>query len=423
MTSFSIALVLYFSIGYIAIILEKFLNLNKSATAILMAAGCWLLYFIPHLGETPIHDIMNEPVSEVAQIIFFLMAVMAIVELIDSHNGFKLITDLLHTTSKRKMLWLILVISFFMSSILDNLTSMIVMISLLRKLIPDKEDRWFMGAVVVIAVNAGGAWTPIGDVTTTMLWINHRITTWETIRMLFLPSVVCAFLSGLIASFYIKGKDKIPEVPHARMEPGAKRLLLGGVLALIMIPVWKALFNLPPFMGAFIGLGALWVVADFTHFRHKEERGHLRMPHILGKIDFSGIYFFTGILFAVSALSTAGLLKELALFLEKVFPNQNVVAILIGLISSVIDNVPLVAATFGMYDLAQFPIDSTLWQLIAYAAGTGGSILIIGSAAGVAFMGLEHVDFFWYLRRISWIALIGYFAGAATYLLLHPLFR
>ena len=411
-------LILFFFLGYAGIIFETIVRLNKAATAILMAAGCWLIYFIAFHGQAALLTVMNEPVGDVAQIIFFLMAVMAIVELIDSHQGFKVITDLLHTTSKRKMLWLILLISFFMSSVLDNLTSMIVMISLLRKLVPERQDRWFLGSLVVISVNAGGAWTPIGDVTTTMLWINHRITSWETIRILFLPSVVCAGVAGLLSSLFVRGNTRPVIAKSSKMEPGARRVLFGGILALVMIPVWKGIFHLPPFMGALIGLGVLWLLTDLIHFEYKEQRSHLRVPHILGKIDTSGILFFLGILLAVSALTTAGVLKDFATLLDRWLPNQNYVAVFIGLISSVVDNVPLVAATFGMYDLGRFPVDSTFWQLVAYAAGTGGSILIIGSAAGVAFMGLENIDFFWYLKRISWIALISYFAGLATYFLL-----
>lgn len=419
MTLLYFELITFFCVGYCAIIFEKFLNLNKAATALLMACGCWIIYFY-FMQSAHASEVLAPYLADVAQIIFFLMAAMAIVELIDSHHGFKVVTDLLHTTSKRKMLWLILFISFFMSAILDNLTTMIVMVSLLRKLVPHKQDRWLLGSLVVISVNAGGAWTPIGDVTTTMLWINGRITTWETIKWLFLPSFICMLVAGLLAMLFIKGKsaDLSSETRHKRMEPGARRVLIGGLLALVMIPVWKAVLHVPPFMGALIGLGLLWLITDLIHFRHEETRSHLRVPYILSRIDTSGILFFLGILLAINSLTAAGILKDFAAFLENVVPNQNYVAILIGLISSIVDNVPLVAATFGMYDLARFPIDSTLWQLIAYAAGTGGSILIIGSAAGVAFMGLEKVDFIWYFKRISWIALIAYFAGAGVYFLL-----
>ncbi|MFN0065562.1 MAG: sodium:proton antiporter NhaD [Chlamydiales bacterium] len=414
-------LLIFFGVGYLAIIFEKFLHVNKSAIALVMAVVCWLLFFTD-TGQMISTEAMAEQIYEVAQIIFFLLSVMIIVELIDSHHGFKLITDLIYTSSKRKMLWFLLGISFFMSALLDNLTSMIVVISLLRKMIPQQRDRWLIGSVIVIAVNAGGAWTPIGDVTTTMLWINNKITTWQTIKTLFFPSVVCVFISGLIATFVIKGEnEKISgSFRLQKMEPGARRVLCLGILSLIMIPVYKAVLHLPPFMGALLGLGMLWLITDLIHFRFGEERWHLRVLHVMTKIDISGIFFFLGILLAIDALATAGMLRGFAIWLESVVPNQGWVAVIIGLISSVIDNVPLVAATMGMYDMASYPIDSKLWQMIAYAAGTGGSILIIGSAAGVVFMGMEKVDFLWYARKVGWIALIGFVSGLVTYLLLYP---
>lgn len=411
-------LIILFVIGYLAIIFEKFLHVNKAAVALTMAVGCWLIYFA-QTNEVE-SSLFCDTLCETAQIVFFLFAAMVIVELIDSHHGFKLITDILYTSSKHRMLWFLLGISFFMSSILDNLTSMIVMTSLLRKLIKDRADRWLLGSIVVIAVNAGGAWTPIGDVTTTMLWIDKKITTWQTIKFLFIPSVVCAVVAGIVASFFIRRDSGKVETAlgHLSMEPGAKRVLMMGVGALVMIPVWNAVFDLPPFMGALIGLGLLWLFTDLLHFRYGEERWHLRVPHILTKIDIPGVLFFLGILLAIKALEAPGILKDFAEVLQKFLPNEYYVAVVIGLISSVVDNVPLVAATMGMYDA---PTNSALWQLIAYAAGTGGSILIIGSAAGVAFMGMEKVDFLWYLRHISWIALVGYFAGVAAYALVYPL--
>lgn len=411
-------LILLFTIGYCAIIFEKFLHVNKAAIALVMAIGSWLLFFIDVPGGI-LPSAMAEQTSEVAQIIFFLIAVMAIVELIDSHHGFKLITDIIYTSSLRKMLWFLIVISFFMSSILDNLTAMIVMSSLLKKMIKDQKDRWMLGSIMVISVNAGGAWTPIGDVTTTMLWINEKITTWKTIEALFIPSVVCIVVAGLIATFLIKKDSSLSKTTsfNIPMQPGARRVFFMGVGSLIMIPLWKALFGLPPFMGALIGLGLLWLVTDLIHARHGEERSHLRVVHILTKIDTSSILFFLGILLVINALATANILKDFAEWLQALVPNQSWVAFILGLASSVIDNVPLVAASMSMYDMQQFPVDAELWQLIAYAAGTGGSILIIGSAAGVAFMGLEKVDFLWYLRKISWIAFVGYVVGFFTYFL------
>lgn len=411
-------LIVFFTLGYLAIIFEKFLHVNKASIALFMGAFCWLLYFISYSPEQLSKEFIDH-VFDVAQIIFFLLAAMTIVELIDSHHGFKVITDLLYSSSKRGLLWFFILISFFMSAVLDNLTTMIVMVSLIRKLVHTPKERWLIGSILVIVVNAGGAWTPIGDVTTTMLWINNKISTVETIKDLFIPSVVCALSAGLLATLSLKeAHDPVVTQLKIPMAPGARSVLLMGAGALIMVPVWKALFDLPPFIGALLGLGLIWLITDIIHFRHGQERWHLRVAHILTKIDLSGIIFFLGILLAVDALTTAGILKQFAGWLEQTIPSQPLIVAIIGLISSVIDNVPLVAATMGMYDMQTHPIDSPLWQMIAYAAGTGGSILIIGSAAGVAFMGLEKVDFIWYFKHIAWIALISYFAGFGAYLLL-----
>jgi NhaD family Na+/H+ antiporter len=414
-------LILFFVVGYLAIVFENFLHINKAAIALVMAVVSWLLFFA-EINEPISPALMAEQIYDVAQIIFFLLAVMIIVEMIDSHHGFKMITDVIYTSSKRKMLWFLIFISFFMSAMLDNLTSMIVVISLLRKMIPNTKDRWFIGSVIVIVVNAGGAWTPIGDVTTTMLWIHERISTVATIQSLFLPSVVNVVVSGLLASMMISGNHEKVEshLIIREMEPGARRVLFMGLFSLIMIPVWKSLLHVPPFMGALLGLGILWLITDLIHFRHGEERWHLRALHIMTKIDLSGIFFFLGILLAIDALQTAGILNDLARLLDTWVPSTTLIALLIGLLSSIVDNVPLVAASMGMYSLEQFPLDNSLWQLVAYAAGTGGSILIIGSAAGVVLMGMEKIDFFWYTKKIGWIALIGYLAGAATYLVMHP---
>ncbi len=393
--------------------------MNKAAVALAMGAISWLIFFVGKPENFENVEFL-EKVADVAQIIFFLLAAMVIVELIDSHQGFKMVTDILYKSSNRKMFWFLILLSFFMSAILDNLTTMIVITSLLRKLVPQRKERWLIGSMLIITVNAGGAWTPIGDVTTTLLWINSKITTWQTIKSLFIPSVVCALVAGGISMFFIKKKgEDIPTKLEISLEPGAKKVFFMGIGSLIMIPVWKALFDLPPFMGALIGLGVLWLVTDILHFRHGEARWHLRVTHILTKIDTSGILFFLGILLAIDALAMAGILKSFAMWLNTVIPNQNWVAVIIGLISSAIDNVPLVAATMNMYDMSVYPTDSPLWQMIAYAAGTGGSILIIGSAAGVAFMGMEKVDFLWHLKHAAWIALVSYLAGFAAYFLIY----
>jgi NhaD family Na+/H+ antiporter len=413
-------LIIFFSLGYLAIIFEKFLHVNKAAIALVMGVICWLLFFAAHETVAISSSNIAEQLSDIAQIIFFLLAAMVIVELIDSHHGFKIITELLYTSSKRRMLWFLIGISFFMSAVLDNLTTMIVMISLLKKMIPQQKERWFLGSIIVVAVNAGGAWTPIGDVTTTMLWINEKITTVSIMKSLFIPSAVCAILAGLIATIFVnKGNKKLEQIKDVSpMQPGARRVFIMGASSLLMVPVLKGTLGLPPFMGALIGLGLLWLITDIIHYRYGEERWHLRVTHVLTKIDVSGILFFLGILLAIDALTTAGLLQALAGTLHRLVPNEGYIALIIGLVSSIVDNVPLVAATMGMYDMHTYPVDSTLWQMIAYAAGTGGSILIIGSAAGVAFMGIEKVDFLWYLKKVSWIALLSYIAGFGTYLLL-----
>jgi len=408
-----------FIVGYLAIIVEAKIKINKTAPALLMAVLTWMFLFLIETGEqTSNVSHLAHSVSEVTQIIFFLLGAMALVELIDSHKGFKIVTDLIQTSSKKKLLWFIGIFTFFLSAILDNLTTTIVIVSLLRKLVPEREDRILLGAMVVIAANAGGAWTPIGDVTTTMLWIKGNITTLEVMKALFLPSFLSLLVALLIFGKGLKGTyPRIVQRAHEEAtEPGARVVFCCGLLALIFVPIFKALTGLPPFMGVLIGLGALWVITDLIH-GEEETRKHLRIPHILTRIDTSGILFFLGILLCISALDAAGLLQQLANFLDHVVHNVTVIATIIGLVSAVIDNVPLVAAGMGMYDLQTHPVDSSLWQLLAYCAGTGGSILIIGSAAGVALMSLEKVDFLWYFRNAGWIAFIAYIAGIFIYIL------
>src|SRR3989338_3732342 len=403
-----------FILGYIAIIFEHTIRVNKTATALLMASLTWMFLFF----VSPNVHALGEKVNDISQIIFFLMGAMTLVEVIDAHKGFKVVTDLIQTSSKKKMLWIIGFATFFLSAVLDNLTTTIVMISLLRKLVPDPKERWMLGAMVVIAANAGGAWTPIGDVTTTMLWINGNITTLTVMRMLIVPSHVSLVVALLLLGWNLKGvyPHIVARAHREEVEPGARLIFCAGMGALIFVPIFKALTGLPPFMGILISLGVLWLITDVLHSPH-ETRQHLRFPHILTRIDTSGVLFFLGILLAISALDVGGILQELAEFLNTAIGNLPIIATLIGLISAVIDNVPLVAAGMGMWDMQTYPADSSLWQMLAFCAGTGGSILIIGSAAGVAFMGLEKVDFIWYLKRVSLIALVSYFAGVAAFIL------
>lgn len=412
-----------FAIGYLAIIFEYYIKVNKTASALLMATVSWGILF-GSSGENIQQNLymLGEHVSDVSQIIFFLLGAMTLVEVIDSHKGFKIITDVINTRSKKKMLWLIAFVAFFLSAMLDNLTTTIVMVSLLRKLVPDAKERLLLGSMVVIAANAGGAWTPIGDVTTTMLWINGQVTTIPIMKALFLPSLFSMIVTVLILGLKIKGNyPKLLEANQEyRAEPGAKLVFFSGLGALICVPIFKGVTGLPPFMGMLIGLGGLWLITDILHQRY-ENRHHLRVPHVLTKIDTSGVLFFLGILLSINALETVGILKNLALFLGEHIENLAVIATSIGIVSAIVDNVPLVAATMGMYDLQTYPPDSAIWQMIAYCAGTGGSILIIGSAAGVALMGMEKVDFVWYMRKISITALCGYLAGMAMYLFLRVL--
>lgn len=412
-----ILLVIIFSLGYLAIIFEHILKINKSAVAIFMAVACWAVFFLgsPHSVQENLAE-LNLNVSGVAQIIFFLFGAMTIVELIDSHHGFKVVTDAIRTTSKRKMLWLISFVTFFLSSILDNLTTTILMVSLLRKLIPDAKDRLLMCCLVVVAANAGGAWTPIGDVTTTMLWIGGQLTTAAVMKVLFTPSLLSMLVPLIYFHFRVKGKlTPSPNAAKEVEEPGARLVFLLGVAGLVCVPIFKGLTGLPPFMGILISLAILWLVTDGLHNPY-EQRKHLRVPHVLTKIDISGILFFLGILLCVGSLEAANLLQDLAIWLGNQISSLPVIATLIGLFSAVIDNVPLVAASMGMYPLETFPPDHPLWHMIAYAAGTGGSILIIGSSSGVALMGMEKIDFVTYMKKISVPVLIGYLIGMAVYI-------
>lgn len=407
-------IILVFVVGYLAIIFEHNIKVNKTASALLMAVLTWMFLFL----ESPNLPALGEKVNDISQLIFFLMGAMTLVEVVDAHKGFKVVTDLVQTGSKRKMLWIMGFTTFFLSAVLDNLTTTIVMVSLLRKLVPEPKDRMLLGSMVVIAANAGGAWTPIGDVTTTMLWINGNITTLNVMKALFIPSVLSLIVALIFLGWKLKGNyARVVQLAHEEeVEPGARLIFYCGIGALIFVPIFKTITGLPPFMGILIGLGAVWLITDILHAPH-ETRQHLRLPKILTRIDTSGVLFFLGILLCISALDVAGFLLAIAHFLDRTIGNVSLIATLIGLTSAVIDNVPLVAAGMGMYDLQTFPPDSPLWQMLAYCAGTGGSILIIGSAAGVALMGLEKIDFIWYLRRISLTALVSYLVGVLVFLI------
>ncbi len=418
------ALVVIFVIAYAAIALEHPLKVNKSASALLAAGLLWTIYAVAG-GDShaTVHN-LQESLVGTAQIVFFLMGAMTIVEVVDAHNGFYVITSRIKTTSLSSLLWLVGFVSFFLSSILDNLTTTIVMISLMKKLLDRHEDRLFFAGIIVIAANAGGAWTPIGDVTTTMLWIGGQITTLNIMTGVFLPSLACLLVPLAITSFVLRGKEVIaPTFVERRAgyetTPFEQNFMFCmGVGTLVAVPIFKSITHLPPFMGILFGLGILWLVGEILH-RNKEDdefKEHLSLVNALKRIDMSCIVFFIGILLAVATLEHTHILGNLAAWLNKTVGREDVIVTLIGLASAVVDNVPLVAASMGMYDMATYPTDSFLWEFMAYCAGTGGSILIIGSAAGVAAMGLEKIHFFWYARKIGILAAIGYFSGIFIYI-------
>jgi len=423
-----ILLTAIFLCAYAAIAFEHPLRINKSASALIGAGLLWTVYALSTGNHHLVGDQLNESLSATAQIIFFLMGAMTIVELVDAHNGFEVITSRIKTTKLTSLLWLVGFVTFFLSAMLDNLTTTIVMISLMKKLLAKHDDRLFFAGVIVVAANAGGAWSPIGDVTTTMLWIGGQITTLAIVKGVFLASLANLIVPLAVTSIFLRGRQITApnnnEQNHSVLTTSFERNLMFccGIGALIAVPIFKTLTHLPPFMGILFGLGVLWLIGELVH-RNKDddEKQHLTLVHALGQIDMSSIVFFIGILLAVATLEHSHILANVELWLDQVVGRQGVIVAIIGLVSSIVDNVPLVAATMGMYDMSQFLPDSFLWEFMAYCAGTGGSILIIGSAAGVAAMGLEKIHFFWYVKRISGLALLGYGAGALTYLLQYNL--
>lgn len=410
-----------FVLGYAAIVLEHSLRINKAASALVTAVLCWAAFALASEDKEWVAENLTGHLGEVAGILFFLLGAMVIVELIDAHDGFEIITDRIRSTNKRKLVWVIGLLAFFLSAVLDNLTTTIVMISLLRKVVPSHRDRLLLAGLVVIAANAGGAWSPIGDVTTTMLWIGGQISAGNIILKTFLPSLVSFLLPAFFISMRMKGK--MEEMPRKPLAPGSSAfqrnaVFFVGVAALLFVPVFKTITHLPPFMGILLGLGLMWVITEMINSGKDEaDRDILSVNYALRKIDSPSILFFLGILLAVASLQSTGVLGQTAAWMDKTVGDIRLITVFIGLLSAVVDNVPLVAAAQGMYGLEQFPRDHFFWEFLAYCAGTGGSCLIIGSAAGVAAMGMEKIDFFWYLKNISWLALIGYLTGAGVYLL------
>lgn len=436
------AIIVVFVAGYLAIALEHRIHINKAASAMLIGVLCWTLYALDSSNLVPrelISDAFREAAAEegvtdvahsflvdeqllrltgeVAGILFFLMGAMMIVEVVDAHEGFRLITRMINPTSKSQLLWIVAWLTFFLSAVLDNLTTSIVMVSLLRKIIPHKPDRLMFSGLVVMAANAGGAWTVIGDVTTTMLWIKHRIGPVEVMRDLFIPSVACLLVPLIGLSLRIGGPLAPAEYPQIRQNEGVRTwqqvtVLVLGVAGLLSVPIFKTWTHLPPFMGMILSLSVLWIASEIIGRTMDDvTRSSTGVLAVLNRIDMSSVLFFLGILLAVGSLAATGMLGDLARWLDNVVPTRQYVAVIIGLLSAVVDNVPLVAAGTEMYDL---PMNDSFWMLLALTAGTGGSCLIIGSAAGVAVMGLEHMNFVWYLRHIGPWALLGYAAGVSV---------
>lgn len=422
-------MVAIFLVVYAAIAFEHQLKINKSASALMGAGLLWTAYALT-VGHVESH--LSESVSSVAGIILFLMGAMTIVEVVDAHDGFEVIVSKIKAKKMVPLVWIVGFVTFFLSAVLDNLTTTIVMLSLVQKVLGQKEDRLFFAGIIVIAANAGGAWSPIGDVTTTMLWIGGQITAFEIMKGVFIPSIINMVVSLVVISYIFRGRAVV--APHNSSclinKNGTNRcettafernfMFFGGIGILCAVPIFKMLTHLPPFMGILFGLGILWMAGEIVH-RHKEEeeKKHLTLVAALQRVDMSILLFFVGILLAVGVLEHTHILANFAVRLDEAIGSQTIIVIMIGLLSAIVDNVPIVAAAMGMYPLTKFPTDSFLWEFMAYAAGTGGSILIIGSAAGVAAMSKEKIEFFWYLKKIGPLAFAGYIAGAVAYVILH----
>ncbi|GBU25249.1 Na+/H+ antiporter NhaD type [Fibrobacteria bacterium R8-3-H12] len=417
------AIAIIFVLGYIAIALEHPLKVNKSASALFLGTVMWLVWFKVSGDAHQASEQLFESFGSLAQILFFLMGAMTIVAIIDANDGFSVITSRIKTSNAKVLLWIIAWLSFFLSAVLDNLTTTIVMMTLARKLISDSKSRLYMAGVIIIAANAGGAWSPIGDVTTTMLWIGGQITALGIVKDLFLPSVACLLLPVIVFTLFING-----DVSHASPQPSKDApssferaaLFIAGIGGLLMVPVIKTVFHVPPFIAMLFVLGILWTVVELLGRRHDSIPNRLDIHHVIKDVDTPSVLFFAGILLAVGVLEATGQLEALAKILENALGDVRIITIIIGFLSAIVDNVPLVAATMGMYNLSSFPQDHLMWEFIAYCAGTGGSMLVIGSAAGVAAMGIDrNLSFGWYLKRVAPLALLGYLAGAGVYLLMN----
>lgn len=423
-------MIIIFVLGYLAIALEHPIKIDKAASALIIGGLGWALYAFSGVDPHHLNEHLSHHLVDIAEILFFLLGAMTIVELIDAHQGFSIITDRITTNKKVYLLWILSLITFFFSATLDNLTTAIVMSALLTKLIKNKEDLWMFAGVIIFTANAGGAWSPIGDVTTIMLWIGGQVTATNIISSIFIPSVVCALVPLVYLSFRLKGNIERPEITKLKehqINPTTtferNLVFYMGVCGLLFVPIFKTVTQLPPYLGILLSLGVIWLITEIIHkSKNTEEKSSLSVIGVLKKIDTATIFFFLGILLAVASLQSAGQLDILATYLDTVFNGDiYIINIIIGLLSSIVDNVPLVAGAMGMYEitpLGDFAVDGKFWEFLAYCAGTGGSVLIIGSAAGVAVMGILKIDFIWYLKNISLLALMGYISGAITYILM-----
>ena len=423
-------MIIIFILGYLAIALEHPLKIDKAASALIIGGLGWGLFAFSGVDHHHMNEHLSHHLVDIGEILFFLLGAMTIVELIDAHQGFSIITNKITTNNKVALMWILSLITFFFSATLDNLTTAIVMSALLAKLIKDKKDLWMFAGVIIFTANAGGAWSPIGDVTTIMLWIGGQVTASNIITSIFIPSVVCAVVPLIYLSFRLKGKIIRPEMITLKEHqinpttPFERNLIFYlGLLGLLFVPFFKTITHLPPYIGMLLSLGVLWLTTEIIHkSKNHEEKSELSVIGVLKKVDVPTIFFFLGILLAVAALQSAGQLDIVANYLNKTFNGDiYIINIIIGLLSSIVDNVPLVAGAMGMYEITptgNFAIDGAFWEFLAYCAGTGGSVLIIGSAAGVAVMGILKIDFIWYLKNISLLALIGYLSGAVTYILM-----
>ncbi|MBI1767052.1 MAG: sodium:proton antiporter NhaD [Bacteroidetes bacterium] len=415
-------IIVLFCVGYLFIALEHSVGINKTATALVTGVLCWTVYILFNDPHIVTHQLL-EQLGEISSILFFLMGAMTIVELIDSHDGFEIINRAITTKNEKTLLWIVSLITFFLSAVLDNLTTTIVMVTFCIKLLRHSQHRLLFIGLIIIAANAGGAWSPIGDVTTTMLWIGGQISSSSIIIHLFLPSLFSLLVPLIIVTLLMTKGSQAQAKDNTGVVKGPlsfeqKLIFFSGLAVLLLVPVFKTITHLPPFMGMLLGLGLLWILTELIH-RNKveEERQKFSVIQALEHMDVPSVLFFLGILLAVGVLQNTSQLTRLAGTLNNTFESEKIIVTIIGIVSAIVDNVPIVAAAIAMYSLDVYPLDHSFWHLLAFCAGTGGSLLIIGSAAGIAAMGLEKISFGWYLKNISWLAVIGYLAGIAVFII------